>query len=122
MKVTLLIEEDDDTLLMIKCILEDEGYHVVSFSDIIPIDQVIGIHPDIILIDDRLRSGFVAELCSELKASPLIEYVPIVLISTHPQIASIANFNYAKAYIAKPFGIDDLINTVSLVDRDMVVS
>lgn len=121
MKVTLLIEEDDDTLLMIKYILEDEGYHVVSFSDIIAIDQVIGIHPVIILIDDRLRSGFVTALCSKLKANPLFENIPIVLISTHPEISSIANNSYADAYIAKPFGIEDLINTVCLVDGDRVV-
>ncbi|MDP3468274.1 MAG: response regulator [Daejeonella sp.] len=121
MKVTLLLEDVCDALMMIKYILEDVGYQVVSFSDIIPVNQIIGINPDIILIDHRLRSGSGAELCSELKANPLFENVPIVLISTDPEISSIANDSYADAYIAKPFGIEDLIHAVCLVDGDRVV-
>lgn len=122
MKVTLLIEDDDDTLMMIKYILEDEGYQVVSFSDIISVDQVIDIDPDIMLVDHLLRTGFGGKLCSELKASPLTDRVPIILISVHPQIVSIANASCADAYLAKPFNIGDLISTVRLVDRDRVIS
>lgn len=122
MKVTLLIEDDEDTQMMIKYILEDEGYQVVSRSDIISVEQVIGIDPDIILIDHLLRSGFGGKLCSELKANPLTDSIPIVLMSVHPQIASVAEVNCADTYIAKPFNIDDLINTVRLFDRDGVVA
>lgn len=122
MKTIILIEDDDDTSIIIKYILENEGYHVIPFSDIISVNQIIEIGPDLILIDHRLSSGYGGRLCREVKANPISSNTPVILISVDPQIASIAIDNCADAYICKPFNLDDLINSVRSVVGDKTVS
>jgi len=49
-------------------------------------------------------------LCLALKTDPHTKKIPIIMMSADLNIANVARYSLADAYLAKPFDIDELIN------------
>jgi|ERR1700712_3406311 two-component system phosphate regulon response regulator PhoB len=112
MKKVLVIENDSGTLDVIGLLLADSGFQVLPSENRVPIERIIEQSPRLIIIDYFLNDGYGNEICLELKANPLTKHIPVVLISTAPNIKQIAIDSFADGYIAKPFDIIDLENIV----------
>ncbi len=107
----LIVDDEPDIRATVSAMLEIEGYDVDEATDgsaaLAAIEQRI---PDIILLDMRMPVldgwGFAAELRRRGHRTP------IVVMTAARDAARWAGDIAASAFVAKPFGYDDLINAV----------
>jgi len=52
-------------------------------------------------------------ICRKLKSQADTRHIPIVMISAHPDAEQSVTAVGADAFVAKPFAIDELLNTVA---------
>ena len=112
MKKILIIEDDINTLQILKYLMDEIHYDVVKFRKLIPIADVIAIKPDIVLIDHWLPNGRGSDFCLEIKKDPGLSSTAVILISTHDELQALAAESCADAYIQKPFDIADLTRLI----------
>jgi DNA-binding response OmpR family regulator len=108
MKKVLVIEDDKDTLDLLKYIIEDMDFDIHCSEQLITLSEVTSIAPYIALIDYRLPNGKGSDLCLEIKNNKATRHIIVILMSTYSQIAIISKDSHADAYIEKPFNITDL--------------
>jgi two-component system, OmpR family, response regulator VicR len=110
-KRILVIDDDEDILEILDIVLKEEGYEVVLSNTGEAAEHIHVIHPDLILLDVRLKgaakSGY--EICAELKQEYADEQMPIVLISAETDLEVLANECGADHYIPKPFDLFQLL-------------
>ena len=104
MTIRLLTIEDDDTVrLMLRMVLEDEGYTVDEAADAESgLVQFAAAPPDLVLVDLKLpdKSGF--DVCRSLRQT---SDVPIIIVSAQESSFDIVAGLEAGAddYVTKPF-------------------
>ena len=113
MKKLLIIENDRDTLDVMSVILEDNDFEVVESQKKISLREIERISPDVILIDHLLDDGFGSDLCLEIKSTPATKNIPVILYSASYKIEQLAHDNYADAFIAKPFDLNNFLQIVN---------
>lgn len=82
MQRILLVDDNPDNLMLLRVLLSNRGYDVLTAGTAEQAKDMIGGHPpDLILLDVILpgRSGY--ELCRELKDDPATRLIPVVLIT-----------------------------------------
>jgi CheY-like chemotaxis protein len=109
---TVLVVDDDTSILdTVSSILSGEGYDVVSASTgAEALAAVARKHPLLILLDMRMpiMDGWaVARALREQGIS-----VPIVVMTAAESAKRWADEVGAEGYLAKPFGLDELLSTV----------
>jgi DNA-binding response OmpR family regulator len=102
MRKILAVDDDNDILEVLRFVLEDSGYEVETLSDgRYLFDKIKSNSPDLILLDIMLGN---------LDGT---HDIPVILISASHNIAdSITRKGAPNAFIAKPFDIDVLLNTI----------
>ncbi|RYF89963.1 MAG: response regulator [Chitinophagaceae bacterium] len=74
--------------------------------------------PDIILLDIHMGDADGAEICRELKHSPLTAGIPVVMISANDNLSQIAKQIHADSYISKPVHASQLLDQIAkLIDK-----
>lgn len=113
-KTILIIDDDEDILEILNIVFQDSGYEVILSRVGLEADFINVLHPDIVLLDVRIvgcpKSG--ADICKDLKANAQTKHVPVILFSAEHDLHSMASACEADSYIAKPFGIDNLLTHV----------
>ncbi|MBP6882446.1 MAG: response regulator [Candidatus Levybacteria bacterium] len=110
MKV-LLIEDDEGISQIILYILENAGCKVLRAVDEIGILEALDHnHISFVLMDVSLQDGDGGELTKKIKAEKTHAAVPIVLMSAHQDLKTIAQRAGAAAFLKKPFDIEDLLD------------
>ena len=112
-KKILIIEDDIHTLEFVEILLHGSGYAVIKANRQIPIKEVAGINPNLVLIDYLLPYVLGTALCLEIKNTESTKHIPVILYSVSSNLQTIAKESRADGYIAKPFDINDLINMVN---------
>lgn len=128
--VILLVEEDVSLRDVLQEAFEDEGYRVCSRGQAPSVDEVAEMHPDLMLLDVTSRvDGDGWSLVAEMKATPDVADVPIVVCADGGAFVSQANVRErasAAAILAKPFSLDDLLPVVATAldrrDRHRAIS
>ena len=112
----LAVDDDKDILDVLQFILEDSGYEVETLSDGRYLFEKIEAHvPDLILLDIMLGNMDGRELCKTVKTREETVNIPVILISASHNIANTLNQKGApNAFIAKPFDISELLDTIKL--------
>lgn len=111
MKKILLVDDDPDISAVVKLILKAHNYNVQTHSDGYNVPDIVDdFTPDLILLDVSLPGKYGTEICKELKE---VNTTPIILFSAHASYSSASKPSCADAFIAKPFEITHLINTVN---------
>ncbi|MHB8207699.1 response regulator transcription factor [Mucilaginibacter sp.] len=113
-KKVLIIEDDHDILDMMKYILEDEGYTVIALTQAGSIEEIIQLEPHLILLDERLPENPGHVLCARIKAHPIAQNIPVILVSAVVDLANVARDCKADNYIQKPFNLLDLTGLVNV--------
>ena len=113
MKKVLVIEDDADTAQCINYLINDLGFEFVQSQSILSTIAIIKINPYIILLDYYLPNGCGNLFCLELKSNLLTKEIPVILMSTHPNLNNISNGCGADAYLEKPFDLNKLIQMLS---------
>jgi len=113
-KPIVLVAEDDIAILeIIQTLLEMQGYDVTALSDGRAVIDTIQIHlPTLILLDVWMPGINGIELTKRLKADEKTQIIPVILISAHSELSTLAKEVGADDYIAKPFDIEYFVQTV----------
>lgn len=113
-KTILIIDDDEDILEILNIVFQDSGYEVILSRVGLEVDFINVLHPDIVLLDVRIvgcsKSG--VDICKDLKANAQTKHVPVILFSAEHDLHTMASACKADSYIAKPFGIDNLLTHV----------
>lgn len=110
MKRILVIDDDIDTLQLIKIFLEANNFEVFTFSNgEITITEILSHSPDVILLDVYLKGSNGVEICNQLKGDSLTRHIPIIMLSAQTTDYLILRKCAAEDFISKPINMDELI-------------
>lgn len=117
-KSILIVEDDQDIRESLLELLEMEGFDVKGVEngqlamDYLNASSVL---PRLILLDLMMpvKSGF--EVAEELKVSPKLKEIAVVIMSADGQLAQKQATIKANAYLKKPVDIDLLMGTISKI-------
>ena len=114
MQRILAVDDDRDILDVLQFILEDSGYEVETLSDGSHFMETVRENqPDLILLDIMLGNMDGRVLCKNIKSLTETQNIPIILISaSHDVSRSMYQTGAPNAFIAKPFDINVLLNTI----------
>ncbi len=112
----LIIEDDRNILISLEFLLRHAGYTVITASD--------GVHgwaaaesqqPDIVVLDIMLPALDGYELCRRIRASATLRHIKILMLSARGRDAEVEKGLQlgADAYMRKPFGTRELLDTVA---------
>ncbi|MDB5156022.1 MAG: phoB 2 [Mucilaginibacter sp.] len=108
---TILVIEQEDTLVLLSRILHQD-YIVIRSGQLLSLADIIALRPDMILLDYSLLGSDPEGLRFSLKTNTATRHTPLVLLSLHPFIATIAKAFRADAYIEIPFDIYDVASVI----------
>ena len=108
----LVIDDDPGIRLTIRWALEDAGFEVETAADgTEALEQVQRLRPALVVLDLRLPGMDGQTVAARLRADHG-EPLPILLVTAEDRAAAIARRVGAYAFVAKPFDLDDLVETV----------
>src|SRR5476649_2486673 len=113
-KRILVIDDDPDILEILYIIFEQEGYHVILSQTGEEADRIDEINPDLVLLDLEILSSNKngAVICAKIKSRPETSNLPVILLSSKPEVGQICSECGADGYMRKPFEIARLSEKV----------
>jgi two-component system phosphate regulon response regulator PhoB len=117
LKKILLVEDDVDTLELVELVLQNNGYAVIKAKREVSLEEIIGIKPDLALLDFMLPFGLGTDLCLSIKKNPFTSDIPVILYSASSNLKFLAESCQADAYLEKPFDLEELIILTSRLIR-----
>lgn len=118
----LVVEDHEDSRLMLKTLLEIRGFKVVVAEDgLTAIEIAARVYPDLIMMDASLPRLDGLEAVRRLRQNESIRGVPIVALSGHttPEFQAAALAAGCNDFLTKPIDfdhLDDLINRLLPAD------
>lgn len=114
MQRILAVDDDKDILEILQYVLEDSGYEVETLSDgHFLFDRIKAHHPDLIILDIMLGNLDGRELCRDVKSKTETHDIPVILLSaSHAVTDTFKQNGNPDDFIAKPFDINVLLNSV----------
>ena len=115
---TILVVDDEEPIAeLLRAVLEDEGYRVVTAPDgRAALERLTETRPALVLSDVMMPHLDGRALARALQADPAHQALPLVLLSALGA-ASVVGVPYA-AFVAKPFELDGLLATVARLLRE----
>jgi len=114
-KNILVIEDVEDHLEIVKLILEQHGYNVLTASNgKLGIDSIRNNKPGLVILDVMLPEINGYEVCKLSKADPSTKSIPIIMLSvrSNPEDVEAGYSSGANEYMTKPFNLEELIKKV----------
>lgn len=112
MKKILIIDDETSILQAITVALEMKGYEVETSTDGSRAETVVDSPPDIILLDMLLSGTDGGDVVKFLKGDPRTRDIPVIMFSAHPSAGAESKAVGADDFLAKPFGIYELLETI----------
>ena len=108
-KRILVVENNKDILELITLVLDEAGYKIDAFTNETDIfERIVSFQPDAILLDIVQPTAQGTELCRQIKEAKGTSHIPVIVLSTHPQIQKVKDV-CADEVVEKPFDIDGLL-------------
>jgi CheY-like chemotaxis protein len=110
-KTLLIVEDDHDTRVSLRWILEREGYLVLSAADGRQAMSLLkGIEPPaVILLDMMMPLMDGNEFLTQLLREERLKHIPVIIVSAFPQVVRRGT---ATDFLRKPVDLDQLIETI----------
>lgn len=109
----LVVEDDDETRLMLREALTDEGFEVLTAQDgSHALRTVAAGRPDAIVIDFGLPVMSGPEAVQEWRTRRPDDQVPIIGMSAQPEGHEVARTLQIRTFLQKPFEIDALVTAI----------
>jgi CheY-like chemotaxis protein len=108
---TILIVDDELAILdLMREILEDEGYTIVTAENGLDALAALRRIPVLMVLTDYMMPHMDGvELCERIRADPQLAALPVTLISAVPPADATSLFTQV---ISKPFAVDTLVEQV----------
>ena len=113
MKRVLVVDDDIDILTVVHLILESHGLIVQStpkWQEIFT--RIVDFKPDLLLLDVSLGTQDGRNLCKQLKSQSDTKNLSVILFSANHNVLNTIPECLADGFIAKPFEIKYLINSI----------
>jgi len=117
----IVIAEDDKGLRdLLQFVLEEEGFEVAPCPNgQAAIELLVGLRdasqlPVMILLDLNMPMVTGWQVAAWLEADPMLDDIPVIVISATEAHGRAAKMLNADAYLVKPFTTDEIIGIVSL--------
>jgi DNA-binding response OmpR family regulator len=115
-RVVLVADDDEDILLLVRTVLEREGYEVVATRDgAAAVAAALQRRPDLAVLDVSMPELDGLEVLRRLRTDANTMDMPVVLLSARVQEEDVRRgFDTgANAYVQKPFSPRELSERVS---------
>jgi signal transduction histidine kinase len=124
----LVVDDIADNLLLVKSILEDEGYEVITADHGTKALHILKHrHPDLILLDVMMPEMDGYEVTKAIRAQTELPFIPILLITAYDRASAVKGLDLgADEFIRKPIEAEELLARVrsllrlkhSIAERD----
>ncbi len=110
----MVVDDDEDIRTLVCLVLESAGYRPIPAKDGLDALHILkeAEHPSLILLDIMMPRMNGDELVSELKASPHLSAIPVVMMSGHNNAREKAETSGVRDCLVKPVDLDVLLSTV----------
>lgn len=109
----LVVEDDDETRLMLREALTDEGFEVITAQDGAHALRTVAVgRPDAIVLDFGLPELSGPEAIQEWRTRRPDDQVPVIGMSALPEGPDLARRLQLSSFLQKPFEIDALISAI----------
>lgn len=113
-KRVLVCDNDPDITEIVSLILSGKGFQVYVSDTCEKVPGKIDNHePDVIIMDLWIPEMGGEKATVMLKNSPKYRDIPVIILSANNEIESISRRSGADGFLAKPFEIEDLVNTIN---------
>lgn len=113
LKRILMLDDNQDILDVVKEALSYERFEVTITSETENIiDNITNYKPDLIILDYKMNGLRGDNICRQLKVHPQLSEVPVIICSAYLNKDDILACG-CDAIITKPFGLDELLDTVN---------
>jgi DNA-binding response OmpR family regulator len=113
-KTILIIDNDVDVLDIMQEALNYEGFEVVTsavadgYENLIRRNQA-----DLLIIDYILQGVNGGEICHQIKCSPDLGHLPVIIFSAYPRVMETSGSYSCDLFIPKPFDLLDLVDQIT---------
>jgi two-component system response regulator AtoC len=117
-KKVFIADDEPEVVDLVRMVLDMAGHSISSAGD--GESALAGIRaeqPDLVLLDIRMPKMSGLQVLEQLRADQDTAPIPVIMlsvVSTYPEVQE-ALRQGATAYLAKPFGVKDLLQLVSRV-------
>ncbi|MGI8551403.1 MAG: response regulator [Dehalococcoidia bacterium] len=112
MKTILVVDDESSIVSMLRFVLSDEGYHVVTASNgqegLALLEES---RPDLVLTDLMMPILDGREMVGRMQAHPSYQSIPVVLMSAGAVMPA-ASQSHPTPFLRKPFQLTDLLETI----------
>ena len=108
-KSILILDDDPAIIEALSLLLEDAGYTMRTFSEGETLENMHADLPGVVLLDIWMSGKDGRDVCTLLKSQETTRDIPIILISAHRDIERIAKEAGADDFLAKPFGMREVV-------------
>jgi DNA-binding response OmpR family regulator len=113
-KLILIADDDKGIVEVTKIVLEEAGFATIVAHDASSVLETIKTsRPSLLLLDIWLAGENGAALAKKLKKDKNTKQLPIIMISANNNVEQMAKDSGADDFIAKPFDIEYLVQTVT---------
>ena len=115
-KKILVVDDDLDTLDIVKIKLESAGFKVITSADgVDAISKINSDNPDLVILDVMLPKVNGFKIARLIKFDERLRHIPLFLFTARTQKSDIdlGNSVGADEYITKPFDPEDLLAKVN---------
>ena len=115
-----ILEDDDNIRKLVSYALEREGYNVCGFDSPRPLWDALGTAaPELFLLDIMLPDEDGLSILKKLRETPATADIPVIMLTAKgSEFDKVTGLDMgADDYIAKPFGMTELISRVRAVLR-----
>lgn len=79
MRTVAVIEDDEILAASLRQLFEAEGDKAVAFADAPPVEELAGIHPDLVILDCLLTTTSGPDYLKELRGNAELADVPVIM-------------------------------------------
>ena len=114
MAVVLVVDDEFGVANLLEDVLQDEGHRVLTASNgRQALERMAVERPDLIFTDYMMPEMDGAAMLSAIAADPDLASIPIVLMSSLPEVAVAERCNGYAAFLRKPFRIFDVVDLMA---------
>ena len=121
----IFIADDDPGIVdAVQMILDFYGYEVdYTYDGADLLSHTTADFTDLILLDIWMSGTDGRDVCRALKANPVLQSIPVIMISASKDVTESALASGADAFMAKPFDMEQLINQIEkLLDNQYMAN